>query len=426
MRKAIISRHRWPWWCFQIGIFLLPIFSGGGTSVLFLVMLGIWQQAYRLLIRYPLNWGFALLSLWLLAASGFAFQPIEALEGLANFIPFFAVFGAFSFLLDNFSRLRQLAWLIVIPSLPAVILGLGQLYGGWEMRWLGIKLIAGGEPAGRMSSLFMYANIFAAYLLIAFTLGLGLAIDAYQMGWRGVRREPGWRLFFLILMLIMAIIGLILTDSRNAWGLACLTSLAFALYLGWRWLVVAIGLAAGTVAWAAWGPSFGRDTLRQLVPAYFWQRLSDEMYDRPEITLRGTQWQFAWDMMQQRPWVGWGLRNFSPLYKAEMGVWLGHPHNFFLMLLAEMGIPATLILCGLVGWVIFQAARLLLLWQSATSKHRRQKNHLLLFTYLLAFGSCCLFNLFDVTIFDLRLNLIGWILLSAISGIVYRYRRQLH
>jgi O-antigen ligase len=297
---------------------------------------------------------------------------------------------------------------------------LGQLYGGWQMRWLGIKLIAGGEPAGRMSSAFMYANIFAAYLLIAFILGLGLAIDAYRMDWRVIRQKQGRRLLFLSLTLIMVAIGLILTDSRNAWGLALLACLAFALYSGWRWLVVAIGLAAGSVAWAAWGPAFGRDRLRQLVPSFLWARLSDELYARPEITLRTTQWQFAWEMVQQRPWLGWGLRNFSPLYKAEMGVWLGHPHNFCLMLLAEAGTPATLILCGLVGWVIFRTAQLLMLGHPLASPEGQQRNHLLLFTYFLAFGSCCLFNLFDVTIFDLRLNILGWLLLSAMAGIVYR------
>jgi O-antigen ligase len=28
-----------------------------------------------------------------------------------------------------------------------------------------------------------------------------------------------------------------------------------------------------------------------------------------------TQWKFAWQMVLQRPWTGWGLRNFYPLYQ---------------------------------------------------------------------------------------------------------------
>ncbi len=37
-----------------------------------------------------------------------------------------------------------------------------------------------------------------------------------------------------------------------------------------------------------------------------------------------------------------------------MHYWLGHPHNLLLMMSAEAGIPAALLLYGLVGWVIVQ------------------------------------------------------------------------
>jgi O-antigen ligase len=47
---------------------------------------------------------------------------------------------------------------------------------------------------------------------------------------------------------------------------------------------------------------------------FLWARLTDQLYpDRPLATLRTTQWQFAGSMAQQRPWTGWGLRNFTPL-----------------------------------------------------------------------------------------------------------------
>lgn len=36
-----------------------------------------------------------------------------------------------------------------------------------------------------------------------------------------------------------------------------------------------------------------------------------------------------------------------------------------------------------------------------------------------------LFNILDVTIFDMQVNLLNWIILVAISGINYRYRRLL-
>jgi O-antigen ligase len=440
-------RLKWAWKCAQTSVFVLPLFPALGAAGLVIALIGLWKQQYRHLIQIPLNWGLMLLSLWLIFSSCFAVNRQEAFLGLANFLPFIALVAAFTILIQEPWQLRQLAWLLVIPSFPIVILGLGQLFGQWSSppllaQILGWELVPRGDPPGRISSVFMYANILAAYLVIVFILGLGLWLDTYH-AWRRdfKKRDRGWRLGFLSLVVIGDGIGLILTNSRNAWGLAFLACLAFALYLGWRWIVIGVAAAASSVLWAAWGPTPGREWLRQIVPAYFWVRLSDEMYpNRPLATLRATQWQFAWEMMVKRPWMGWGLRNFTPLYEAKMGLWLGHPHNLFLMLLAEIGIPGTMLLCGLVGWIVFGAIRLIKIWckvlrretaepactSSAVSpkevSHQRWGEQLILFSYLVAFGSCILFNLFDVTVFDLRVNTIGWLLLSAIAGIVSRDR----
>ena len=172
----------WQWQYFYLGVWLLPFFPGFGVIGLVIAAIGIWKLNYRCFFRSPLNWGLALFGLWLLLISASALKPIDSLGGSANFIPLIAVFPAFSLLLRSPAQLRQLAWAIAIPSLLVVILGLGQLFVGWGnfpiIRHIGINLIPYGRPEGRMSSVFMYANIFAAYLLIAFILGLGLWFNA--------------------------------------------------------------------------------------------------------------------------------------------------------------------------------------------------------------------------------------------------------
>ncbi|XTZ11135.1 MAG: O-antigen ligase family protein, partial [cyanobacterium endosymbiont of Rhopalodia yunnanensis] len=209
-------------------------------------------------------------------------------------------------------------------------------------------------------------------------------------------------------------LGLIFTNSRSVWGLALLGVMAFAVYLRWYWAIYLSVIAIGMIVWAAWVP-WGQETIRELVPAYFWTRLTDELYDDRYVTaLRTTQWKVAKEMILQQPWLGWGLRNFTPVYQTEMNVWMGHPHNLFLMLFAEIGIPGTLLFCGIVGNVIFRGVRNLVQW---SDKQEKCREHLLLFTYLISFCSCILFNLFDVTLFDVRVNLLGWFLLSAITGI---------
>ena len=406
----------------------MPALGGVGLA---LALLGTWKLEYRRIIGHHLNWGLAVWSIGLVMTSCFALKPSEAFLGLANFLPFLLFFAALSVLIQTPAQLRQIAWILVIPSLVVVSLGLGQLFLGWVspaplQAVFGWVLDAKGNPPGRMASVFMYANILSAYLQIVLILGIGLWIETFQAWRQRWNQFQGTQLVFLSVVVIGNAIALILTNSRNAWGIAFVACLSFALYLGWHWLVVGVTAAAGSILWASFGPHIGRQWLRGIVPAFFWARLSDQLYpNRPVALMRTTQWHFAWTMAQERPWMGWGLRNFTPLYEAKMHLWLGHPHNMLLMLTAETGIPATLLFCSLISWVLAQAVLLLGIWSDVTpsvASYQWNQDKLILFSYLIAFTGCTLFNMFDVTLFDLRVNTLGWLLLSAICGVVHQYK----
>lgn len=169
------------------------------------------------------------------------------------------------------------------------------------------------------------------------------------------------------------------------------------------------------IFWASFGNLPGQNLMRKIVPDYFWLRLSDQLYsDRPTETLRITQWLFCLNMTKERPFLGWGIRNFSPIYEAKTGIYLGHPHNLFLMFSAETGVLGVLGLLAIVGWVFWQAVKTI----QNLSKTNQKQTQLILFTYVVAFSAFTLFNLVDVSIFDLRNNALGWFLLSCISGLV--------
>ncbi|MGL5834644.1 MAG: O-antigen ligase family protein [Waterburya sp.] len=410
--KTITNRYNWTWRCFGVSVLFFPLFPALGALGLVIVLGIIWYKNHQLILHSDLNRSFAILASLLVLSAALAEYPSEAWLGLANFLPYFALFMALRCLITDLSQLRQLAWILVLPSLAIVLLGWGQLFLAWDTPSLletifGWHLVPLGVPAGRMSSVFNYTNVLAIYLAIAFTLTLGLWLETWQQKSSKFKNST---LCLLALILLADISGLILTSSRNAWGLAVFSFMAYAVYLGWKWLVWGITGAAMAILWAAFVPNFGGTQLRRLVPAFIWLRLSDEAYQRPVETLRFTQWQFCWQLITERPVFGWGLRNFTPLYEAKMNLWLGHPHNLFLMFGAETGIISLLLFLAIIAMIMFKAAKLCL-----TSVGNSP--NLIFFSYLIAFTSCVLFNLADVTIFDLRINTMIWILLAAISGV---------
>ena len=411
-----------PWNLTQVGLVLFPLSPFLGAVLIVLASLITLVRQWGKAIRRPLNWGFAILSVLLIVTAGFAYDKTPAFVGLFNFVPYFIVFAGLSALFQKIAQLRHMAWILVIASVPITILGLGQLFLGWTLNltflWVVLEwtIAPGGEPPGRMSSILMHANTLGTYLVIIFTLGFGLGLEQWQLIKQKIQpsRVP---FIFLTITGIINFIALIFTNSRNGWAIAIFVCLAYALYQGWRILVGGVASFVTCILLAAFAPLPFAQFFRRFVPAFFWARLNDDMYpDRPVALMRKTQWEFAWSLTQQHPWTGWGLRNFTRLYEAKMQISLGHPHNLFLMLSAETGLPSTLLFCGLIGWILFASVKLL-----RNSKFPILEDRLIFFTYLVALFAWLLSNTVDVTLYDFRLNTFSWLMLSAVCGLVYRY-----
>ena len=433
------SRWQSSWNYSLWALLIFPLSPLVGAVTVGFVSLITWLKQSRKINRRPLNWGFALLSVLLIVSAGFAQDKTAAFLGLFNLLPFFLLFAAHSALIQTFTQLRQMAWVLVIGSMPVAIMGLGQLFLGWSFKFQFVWVVfswtirPGGNPPGRIASLFLHANTFAAYLVIVFILGLGLWLEQWRLGKVGPPlgiRGNGYRrlsigknsvpFVFLTVAVITNFITLIFTNSRNGWAIAIFACLAYALYQGWRILVGSVAAIVSSVFLAAFAPSPAAQIFRLVVPAFFWARLNDDMYpDRPVALMRKTQWEFAWSLAQQHPWTGWGLRSFSTLYRAKMQIPLGHPHNLFLMLSAETGFPSTFLFCGLLAWILITSVQLL-----QKSKYINIADRLIFFSYLLSFVGWILLNTVDVTLFDFRLNTLSWLILAAISGVVHRYHEK--
>jgi O-antigen ligase len=362
------------------------------------------------------NQALLLLGCWMVIIALFAENNSAAFEGLFNFLPFFIVFIAQSRLIATPAQLRRLAWLMILPSVLIALLGLGQLWLHWGFHWkiLSVNgssgfivdwtIAPGGEPEGRMASLFYYATVLASYFVTTFTLTLGLLVEQWQT------QRSRWRMLLLSAIAGLNLVGLFLTDSRNAWALALAVIVVFATYIGWRWVGALAMWVVIAVLEAAYAPPPLSSWFRRIVPSIIWERINDELYHRPVAALRTTQWEFAWRMVQQRPLTGWGLRNFSALYQDATHFFVGHPHNLPLMLSAEMGIPATVLFYGLVGWMLYSGVQ----WLRRTTARR---DRAIMFTYVVTFLACSAFSLLDVTFFDARINTLQWLILAGIWGV---------
>lgn len=114
-------------------------------------------------------------------------------------------------------------------------------------------------------------------------------------------------------------------------------------------------------------------------------------------------WSTALGMVREAPWLGVGPMHFS----FRNFEWAAHPHNAFLQLAAEYGLPATAIICALTAYLLRQCAR----WAKAsTSPDDRLLNHCLLAALLTGLADSLvsgntLMPVAQMTVFVL----IGWV-----------------
>ena len=420
MKLPVFTKHpdrhlTIPWYFIQISCLIFPINPLWGIILIFTAIIIVFKAQYELILSQNINWVFAILGFWLIGTSFLSINRISAVSGLINFIPYFCIFAGLSPLFKSEVILEHFAKLIYFSSITITILGLGQIWLGWQgdidnILLPGLHLKAMGNPHLRMSSLFYHANFLANYLGIIWSLGLGLTLIEFK---KTKSYRKSWKIILFLNVNFFTFIALLLTQSRNGWMMAFMSSLMFSIYLGWRWIILVVGTMGGTILLAAFGNSPIRDWLRMIVPMFIWGRVNDQLYPNRNLeSLRITQWKFAWNLTLESPWKGWGLGNFRHLYESQFQIMMGHPHNLLFMLLSEIGIPGTVLLCCLVGYILKQGT--MALYQVS---FKSEQQRLILFTYLVTFFCIILFHCFDITIFDERINFISWSILAAIYGL---------
>jgi O-antigen ligase len=440
----IFLTHRLSAWDYlRTGIIFLTFMPVLGVINLFIAVIKIWQTHYSQIVENPINRILGIFSLCLIINSCFAYHPSKAFIGLFNFLPFLGFFAAINAFITTPIQLYQLAEVIVIGSIPIHLLGLGQKLFEWEFQ---INLFIANfsshnYPDSRVSSLFGNSNIFGFYAI--FTLGMSLII------WDTIYRQlisnksflqnfldsPQNKLlllnFFLITAtLVLNLINVITSQSRVVLVASLLILIGYFIYKKW---ILITGFASGfsaSILLAGYTNSLLGQISRQIIPSVFWQRLQQPYpKDFPIEVSRPNIWKLAADLTWERPFTGWGLRNFSVLFQERINYWIGHPHNLFLMLSSEVGIPLALFFVGVIILIVWQGistikSNVLNRDVFAHQNYILPNANTVYYLYLLCSGGWIILNMVDVTLFNVTLNVFAWLIFGAINGVATHYRKD--
>jgi O-antigen ligase len=394
------------------------------------------------------------IALLLLLSSLEAYNSAEALLQLSNFLPYMLLFAYLPGLLRNLETLENLAIALVLTSIPLNLMAVGQfvlkssfLPSPWQtIPW--IDAIRKAPHRGRAMAMFDHPNVMASYLVVILGLALGLLIMQmeYSQAQRrrtqlaalrtGDRHEapatasqpqvPPMSSGFSSSMLLPWAIGLILvglfcTGSRN--GLAIALSQLILFGIASRTNVKVLGVIAAVIG--AGGVAIANLGLGIRPTGIF------DLSNDPRVSV----WAIAADLIRERPWLGWGLGSFKFLYPPRLidptYQNIFHPHNIWLLLGAEAGIPAMIGMSLLVGFICYRAVRLWLgnihvvnsgfpeLTMEWSMPESILSKRAIALGYLLAFWGCLGFSLFDITFYDVRVNALNWTVLAALYALPY-------
>jgi O-antigen ligase len=242
--------------------------------------------------------------------------------------------------------------------------------GIWQygLRGIGPETFRISEHLYRAYGTFEQPNPYAGYIGLIWPIAAGLLIGQISNLKSQIRSATCALLLAICVLLLVA--ALVFSWSRGAWmgALAAVVVMAAALprrvWLGVGGVALAIAmlLSANTIG---------------LLPNAIRSRLTDFTQQVQVFDVRGVgindanyavlerlaHWQAAGEMIRYHPWTGVGFSNYEPTYAhyalMNWPISLGHAHNYYLNVTAELGIPGLLAYLLMWGAILWQTVRAL-------------------------------------------------------------------
>lgn len=308
----------WPEYAFESGALLIAVVTLAGY-----VIFEIHNSPPRLqgLVLLVMFW------FWIALATLFAADRALALIKLGQYTNIFIITFLVSAVANSESRIRAMM------NVLAVSVGLLGAKAGFDF------LITGGQFRARGSGgLMQEENEFALALNMAIPILFGLA----------KLESRRWVRYAYQIMGAGCMITVVATYSRSGFLGLALASLLLAWYSNRRILAL-IALSLASVLFLVLAPSKALERYGTIPTA--------TQVD-PSVIGRLEAWQTGLNMMKAHPLVGVGPLNFFTTFSHYSNFKPRAPHNAFVALGAESGIPSCLLFSAFVTSAIFRMWKL--------------------------------------------------------------------
>jgi len=304
-----------------------------------------WRAMAPLLAVFAMAAGACAMSI---ATGGFPSPPGIGVLGIIAIAVAVALHGASAGASDPLPFLRAFAIALAAGAVCQAAIAIAQTFA---FDHLDNILIAYPSRRGRAGGNIGQPNQFADAMLWGLIALVPLARAWQDRAGRRLARA-GWLLAALFIML-----GLVLTGSRTP-------LVALALVAVWgvadrqlaRPLRIALVASPFVAVLMSWG-------VHVVANAFDVQAAVTERSDATDVTtFRGEIWAQALQLVKAQPWlgVGWGDFNLAwtltPFGARNAGL-VDNAHNLFLQLAVELGLPAALLMTGLLLAALVLAAR---------------------------------------------------------------------
>lgn len=347
-------------------------------------------------------------------------EPEKILPGsisLSDYIPFLPFFFLISLKPFSESEITYFCYAVILTIPQQFFLAVSENYLGWYGRFyfIGeqvpiIDIYVGPVARGlKTSAGFFNPNIFAVYCVLC----AGICLNLLMAELNHLRLSSSIS-FKLDIRILSPFLGLALCTTLIIWSGsdAGLITFVVTIIICLAWItgrllyLITFGAACTLIAFIALN-NFG--WLTQVVTFLIPPRLLTLLNSALESwNIRTPFYKCAAQLIQEKPLFGWGIGKFFPECSSRIGMEMAHAHNIVLQLGADIGLPLTILIGSLVGYIIFSCFCFF-----RDSKSKDTKIYRLAFGCLLAVLSLILMQLFDLgLLMSYRLNFLFWICLA--------------